>query len=67
MRSFGRDPHLITTILGDQAHTFFRLSLGVCPSGIKVADTAIDGVVQDGQGLVFATALFVDDTLRAET
>ena len=63
----GGDPHLLPPMLGHLTHALLRLSIGVHPGGVEVADPVIQGVVDHPDGVRLGALVGVHDPLRAET
>ena len=54
-------------MLDDFPQSGFRLSLGIYPGGIKITDAAVNGGVDDLDGFIFCTVVFVNNALPAKT
>ena len=63
----GGDPHLLPPMLGHLTHALLRLSLGVHPGRVEVADPVVQGVVDHPNGVRLGALVAVHDPLRAET
>ena len=63
----GSDPHLISAIFHHISQPAFSLTITIEPGSVEVANTAIDGFIDDANGIFCGAILLINDHLTAKT